>query len=380
MPRPPLAIVRLARATVMQQLQLEEALLRSTTRSWFVIGWDPRRDDGAGGATAPAATLPPLAPKPTPSSSSSLLRAQGPPPLPRHDDGDDDSPTIVLGISGKPAELIDLGLCVGASDRKGGGHGAPAALAPTAVRRFSGGGTVVVGRGTVLTSLIVSKEDLEARGVEPFPHPLMRWTAKVYARAFEGKEEAQQDAEEEERAAAEGSGSSSGGGGSSPPPPIPPFFALRENDYCARDRKIAGNAQAIAGKGRALHHTSFLWDWRDDHMRLLLSPKKQPEYRRRRGHGSFLARVRERWPGAFPRPEDLALALEGAVADEWGASASAGGGGGGAGVEEADEAELRAALAGSHLRGNRRVDLRQEWELALASRGGGARGEGGEEG
>jgi lipoate-protein ligase A len=132
-------------------------------------------------------------------------------------------------------------------------------------------------------------------------------------------------------------------------------FALGENDYCSGDHKIAGNAQAITG-GRALHHTSFLWDWRAEHMRLLLPPKRQPEYRRRRAHGAFLARVRERWPRAFPRPEDLALALEGAVAEEWGG-----------GVEEADVGELRAALGGRHLRGNRRVDLRREWEMAAAA-------------
>lgn len=44
------------------------------------------------------------------------------------------------------------------------------------------------------------------------------------------------------------------------------------------ERKFGGNAQAIT-KGRWLHHTSFLWDFRDERMRLLKHPGKAPEYR-----------------------------------------------------------------------------------------------------
>ena len=36
--------------------------------------------------------------------------------------------------------------------------------------------------------------------------------------------------------------------------------------------------QAIT-KGRWLHHTSFLWDFQDERMRLLKHPGKAPEYR-----------------------------------------------------------------------------------------------------
>lgn len=312
MPPQPLGIVRLARAGIMQQLRLEEALLRSTSRSWFVVGWEPR--SGAEDEGDAAALPPPLAPKPSDGASSSS---------PPSKDSQQQPPTIVLGISGKPAELIDLTLCVG------GQHSQPQ---PTAIRRFSGGGTVVVGPGTVLTSLIVSREDLERRKVDPFPHPLMRWTAQVYARAFD--EAARRR----------------GGTGAAP---TTPRLTLNENDYCFGDLKIAGNAQAITG-GRALHHTSFLWDWQEDHMRLLLSPKRQPEYRRKREHGAFLTRVREVFPEAFPRPQDLAVALEEAVVEEWGRE----------NVEEADAEELREALRAGHLRGNRWVDLRREAEAA----------------
>lgn len=329
---PPLGIVRLARASVMQQLRLEEALLRSTTRSWFVVGWDPRSSSGAredDDADTSTATPPPLAAKP---SSSFAYSPQTP-----SDDNQHNTtpPTIVLGISGKPAELIDLPLCVGGSGGSAGGSSDNQQSArPTAIRRFSGGGTVVVGPGTVLTSLIVSREDLERRKVDPYPHPLMRWTAKVYARAFEGRR-AQPSPQPP----------------TTPTPTTPtpsPTLTLNENDYCFGDLKIAGNAQAITG-GRALHHTSFLWDWSDEHMRLLLPPKRQPEYRKRRAHGAFLTRVRDALPHAFPRPHDLSLALEEAVVEEWEGE-----------VEEADIEELAEALRGSHLRGNRWVDLSDE--------------------
>jgi hypothetical protein len=43
-------------------------------------------------------------------------------------------------------------------------------------------------------------------------------------------------------------------------------------------RKFAGNAQAIT-KGRWLHHTSFLWDFQGELMRLLKHPSRAPEYR-----------------------------------------------------------------------------------------------------
>jgi len=331
---PPLAIVRLVRATVMQQLRLEEALLRSTSRSWFVVGWDPRGGGPEQDEERAMARPPPLAPP----SDGAVAAASSP------SSSDDDHPTIVLGISGKPRELIDLPLCV----QGGGGEGvAP----PAAIRRFSGGGTVVVGRGTVLTSLIVSPEDLALRGVEAFPHPLMRWTAEVYARAFEDEEQAESDSEERQQKS--GGASSS----SATTTPQPPRLSLNENDYCFGDLKIAGNAQAITG-GRALHHTSFLWDWKPEHMKLLLSPKRQPEYRRRRAHESFLGRVSSAAasaPHRFPLgAESLARALEESVRREWERLGDS--------VEEADPEELARALRGKHLRGNRWVNLRRELE------------------
>ena len=44
------------------------------------------------------------------------------------------------------------------------------------------------------------------------------------------------------------------------------------------DYKFGGNAQSFSG-GRCCHHTSFLWDYKEERMRLLRNPDKQPEYR-----------------------------------------------------------------------------------------------------
>ncbi len=66
-----------------------------------------------------------------------------------------------------------------------------------------------------------------------------------------------------------------------PPGPAPPAAA----DYVFGERKFGGNAQAIT-KDRWLHHTSFLWDFRDDRMRLLKQPGRAPEYRAVRTAGT----------------------------------------------------------------------------------------------
>ena len=47
-----------------------------------------------------------------------------------------------------------------------------------------------------------------------------------------------------------------------------PSFALRENDYVFGEQKFAGNAQSFSSD-RMLHHTSFLWDYKDEMMEAL---------------------------------------------------------------------------------------------------------------
>ncbi|CAI5939916.1 unnamed protein product, partial [Closterium sp. NIES-64] len=179
------AVVRVVRADGMDveaQLRLEEKLLRSdpTNSNWFVFNADVA------------------------------------------------APTIVMGISGKPHELLHTEAVL-------------EARVPV-VRRFSGGGTVVLDSGSVLTSLICRRAAVP--NLPLYPRPIMEWTEGLLGPAMTNV----------------------------------PGFALRDNDYVVGDLKVGGNAQSITGSS-FLHHTSFLWDFCSHRMALLQQPSRAPEYR-----------------------------------------------------------------------------------------------------
>ncbi|NGX45854.1 MAG: Lipoate-protein ligase LplJ [Chlamydiae bacterium] len=176
---------------ILEQLELEEALLRTDDRNFCIIN-------------------------------------EGSPPA------------IVMGISGKAEELVDLELLAKA----------PIPL----IKRFSGGGTVVVDEKTLFISFICQKN---LHSFEPYPEPIMRWTAEVYREAL-GLES----------------------------------FHLKENDYALGEKKFGGNAQYLR-KERWLHHSTLLWDFSAEKMRYLQQPKKAPAYRMGRSHLDFLCRLSE---------------------------------------------------------------------------------------
>lgn len=180
-------LLRLYNKPILQQLQIEEALLRADTRNWCIIN-----------VGSPEA--------------------------------------IVMGISGKIEELVD--------EKKLKQHPVPV------IRRFSGGGTVVVDENTIFITLISNVNDFDTK---PYPQPIMEWTAQLY------------------RA-------------------IIPEFSLQKQDYAINDLKFGGNAQSIT-RDRWLHHSSLLWDFDDTKMSLLQMPNKQPEYRQHRSHKDFLCRL-----------------------------------------------------------------------------------------
>jgi lipoate-protein ligase A len=144
-----------------------------------------------------------------------------------------------MGISGHPEALLDLP------------HVKKENI--PVIKRFSGGGTVVVDEDTLFITWIISKEHLN---VDPFPEPILRWSADLYTQAWDI-----------------------------------PHFHLRENDYCIQEKKCGGNAQYIK-KERWLHHTSFLWDYSLKRMELLLLPTKRPKYRESRSHEEFLCKLK----------------------------------------------------------------------------------------
>lgn len=158
------------------------------------------------------------------------------------------APTIVLGISGKVDELVHV-------------DAAEAAGVPL-LKRFSGGGTVVVDENTLFVSFIGNHELLPCT---PFPKPIMLWSEAIY-RSFLGDK----------------------------------GFSLRCHDYALGERKIGGNAQSLT-RNRFVHHTTFLWDYLPERMALLKQPKNQPAYREGRDHDDFVTTLST----VLSKPSDL---------------------------------------------------------------------------
>lgn len=52
------------------------------------------------------------------------------------------------------------------------------------IRRFTGGGTVVVDHGTIFVTLICNKDAVP--NVKPFPRSIMSWSGLLYSQVFEG--------------------------------------------------------------------------------------------------------------------------------------------------------------------------------------------------
>ncbi len=158
--------------------------------------------------------------------------------------------SIVLGISGKPHELVFEKEAV--------------QLRVPLVKRFTGGGTVVVDKNTQFVSFIFNEGTVH--GLELFPRKIMEWSGGFYGKAMEALFP-----------------SSTGRN-----------FSLRENDYVFGEKKVGGNAQSIS-KNRFIHHTSFLYDYDKTLMNLLKSPQKQPEYREKRAHDDFVSTLKSKY-------------------------------------------------------------------------------------
>ena len=179
------------------------------------------------------------------------------------------------------------------------------------LRRFSGGGTVLLGPGCIWATLVGGEEHLPAEVAGRGPRPLMEWTERVWGPVFgrigefklreHGMSFSFFSFPEKPR---------------SRNTPFPHFFRSfsfarrpshfashfqtakknnnkkkkkkNETDYAFGDFKFGGNAQALSRK-RWLHHSSLLWSVDAPRMRKLLKqPSRAPDYREGREHGSFL--------------------------------------------------------------------------------------------
>ena len=125
--RPRALWLQLRNVPILRMLQLEEALFRTDRRSWFITNqWD---------SAQPAAEA------------------------------------VVLGISGRPEQMLH----VEAAQRSG----------IPVIKRFTGGGTVVVDSDTLFASFIVAEGALPH--VKPYPEPMLAWSgAQRVARTAPG--------------------------------------------------------------------------------------------------------------------------------------------------------------------------------------------------
>lgn len=189
-----LCVLKLPSVPVFRQLQIEEALLRADKRNWCIIN-------------------------------------QGSPV------------SIVMGISGKPELLLNQQLLL----RK------PVPV----IRRFSGGGTVIVDEHTCFISFICNRD---AVNIPCLPNKILQWSEEIYKPVFTNAD-----------------------------------FCLRDNDYAFGNKKFGGNAFYLS-RDRFLLHSSLLWDFDPLRMEYLLMPPKMPTYRAQREHLDFLCKMKDHYP------------------------------------------------------------------------------------
>lgn len=194
---------------------------------------------------------------------------------------------IIMGIGGKPELLLDVEK-VKADN-------------VLTVKRFSGGGTVVMDHSSLWTTFIGRTDDFPH--VDPYPKSIMSWSAdeifhKVFARmkadAIHNSVSAERKTMIMEVPGMSQEASSTMTFSIDTPNSLPsdfPEFALRENDYVLGERKVGGNSQAVVN-GAWLHHTSFLWDYEEENMAYLTLPSKKPDYRGERDHDEFLLKLK----------------------------------------------------------------------------------------
>ena len=196
-------LLNLHRYPIFDQLQLEEVLLRTDKRNWCLINI-------------------------------------GSPPA------------VVMGRTQKPEEVVDF-------DEIQRQH-------LPLIRRFSGGGCVVIDEKTLFFTLILN----EATAQCPlFPQAILSWCHTLIAPAF-----------------------------------LPNTLLLQGHDFAFNEKKVGGNAQTII-RNRFLHHISFPWTWEEERMKTLLHPQKEPDYRQKRSHTDFLDQLAR----YFDSPEVLIARL-----------------------------------------------------------------------
>jgi lipoate-protein ligase A len=151
-------------------------------------------------------------------------------------------PVVVLGAGGRMAEDVDVDACRA--------DGVPI------LRRASGGGTVLLGRGCLLFSLVLDYER----------SPALREVRWSYGYILERIREALAEL-------------------------LPGIERAGTSDLAAAGRKFSGNSQQRK-RHYLLHHGTLLYAFDLSHIgRYLRAPARQPEYRKNRPHADFLVNL-----------------------------------------------------------------------------------------
>jgi len=173
-------------------------------------------------------------------------------------------PAAVMGISGKPEHLLNIPKL---KEKR----------CPV-IKRFSGGGTVVIDSNTLFVSLICNKQESP---FIPYPEQILQWSENFYQRALNL-----------------------------------PSFSLKENDFVLGNLKCGGNAQYIT-QHRWVQHTSFLWDFCPDMMQCLLFPPKTPQYRNGRSHEQFLCTLKPHFSSQQDFFDKITTYMEQSFSTSW---------------------------------------------------------------
>jgi lipoate-protein ligase A len=286
--------------SMLERLSLEEALLRNTQDNWIIVGrhtvWPNKyitTSTTIDGDDDIENKMKNLSLQNNNKNRNNIQQKILPEYITTRSSNDDDGQydhngqhhpnpngMIVMGIGGKPQRLLNIENII--NDKL------------LVVKRFSGGGTVVMDENAIWTTIIAGRrrtpklkhdhhdvDDVDNDDevfCKPYPRSIMEWTANaIYGPTFERMNEKLRSTS------------------SSSEITTLPKFSLREDDYVLNGtKKMGGNAQAITGRQGWLHHTSFLWDYKDINMeRYLKLPEKRPDYRSNRTHQDFLVKLKD---------------------------------------------------------------------------------------
>jgi lipoate-protein ligase A len=149
---------------ILKMLEFEELILRHTTDNYLIINYGEAPADApdaktSTGTTTDTSNSPPSTVAESIASVTAATKAADAADKNREISKRDKHTSIVLGFSGKAHLLIDI----------------PKVIEDdiTVLRRYTGGGTVIVDSSTCFVALIMNSNEADC---QPYPREIMTWT------------------------------------------------------------------------------------------------------------------------------------------------------------------------------------------------------------